>query len=88
MALTLPPELASTLADLSAASGKPAATVVVELLTELQPALRDTAKYLRAVKAGRNDVAKKALRNLLGDAMADLYRDLQPSLPLGGKKRQ
>jgi len=71
MMLTLKPDVLAALQDLSDALGKPTATVAAELLTEMRPQLLDLAKYARAMKAGKTDVAKRALSHMVGDALAD-----------------
>jgi predicted DNA-binding protein len=70
-ALTLPDELQVTLADLADAMEKPVATVIVELLTELQPSLGDLAKFVRHAKSGKKAAAKRALSHMVGNALAE-----------------
>jgi hypothetical protein len=71
VALSLPPDLEDVLRELSAASDKPLATVIVDLLKELQPALGDLAKIVRAAKSGKKAAAKRALQHMVGNALAE-----------------
>lgn len=86
MALALPPEVDAAVHELAEATGKPAATVVVELLAEMAPQLRDLAKIARHLNAGRKGAAKTALRHMVGNAMAEVIAEAQPALPLKGRK--
>lgn len=70
MMLTLKPDVLAALQDLSAELGKPTATVAAEFLTEMRPQFLDLAKYARAMKAGKKDVAKRTLTHMFGDALA------------------
>lgn len=81
MALTLPADLEAALFDLADALGKPAATLAVELLREMGPQLHDLAKIARYAQQGKNAAAKRALRHMVGDSMAQL---LNEQLPLPG----
>lgn len=83
MALTLPAEVEAAIFELAEAAQKPASTVVVDLLREMVPQLRDLAKVTRAVKAGKADAAKRALAHMMGNAMAEV---LQEQLPLTASK--
>ena len=84
--LTLAPELQAAIDDLAEASGKPRATVVVELLGELTDQMHDLAKLMRHAKAGNRSGVKKALRDLLGGALAGVL-DQQLPLKLAGVKK-
>lgn len=87
MALTLPPELREVLFDLAEASGRPAAAIVVELLTEMTPQLKGMAKMIRSARAGKVEAAKRALRHMVGDALAEVMTTAQPDLfKVSGKK--
>lgn len=83
VALTLHPETRAAVRELAEAAGKPEATVIAELLREMAPQLRDLAKLLRHAKAGRQQAAKAALRDLMGNAMAELMAEAQPDLLKG-----
>lgn len=87
VALTLTPELDAAFADLADATGKPASTVVVELLHELIPQLEGLAKVARAQKAGNKAAAKRALVSMVGDSMAELMSMHQPDLYAKGKRK-
>jgi hypothetical protein len=81
--LTVPDPLMADLRALAAASEKPVATVTLDLLRELQPQIQDLAKLIGHAKAGRTQAAKKALRHMMGNAMAQI---LAEQLPLKGVK--
>lgn len=81
MHLTVERDLREALEDLAAALGKPPATVAVDLLRELMPAMPNLAKYARAIQAGQKGAAQRALQHMVGDAMAEqleLLKDRQP----------
>jgi predicted DNA-binding protein len=80
LALTLPPETRDAIRDLAEATGKPEATVVAELLGEMVPQLHDLAKLTRAAKTGSKRAAQAALRDLMGNAMAEIMTEAQPEL--------
>jgi DNA-binding GntR family transcriptional regulator len=88
LALTLPPETRAAVRDLADASGKAESTVVSELLAEMVPTLHDLAKLLRAAKSGKKAAAKAALRDLMGNAMAEVLTEIQPDLLTKGKGRK
>lgn len=88
MALTLTPEVEAALFDLADAVGKPAATVAVELLREMAPQLHDLAKISRLAKEGKASAAKRALRHMVGDAMAEVLHDQLPLPGTAPKKRK
>jgi hypothetical protein len=64
--------LAAALADLADAENKPISKVMVAMLSEMEPQIRDLATYARSVKAGKMDEAKQALVHMLGNSMAEL----------------
>jgi hypothetical protein len=74
------PATVAALDDLADASGKTRATVAAELLAEIAPQLHDTARYLRALKAGKTGAARAALRDLVGTAAAEIMEASQPDL--------
>lgn len=80
MALTLPPDLEAALQDLSDATGRPASTLAVELLSEMVPQMHDIAKIARQAKAGQHSAAKRTLQHMLGNAMAEVMLQQQPDL--------
>lgn len=71
IALTVPDDLRDALQQLAEAADKPVSTVIVGLLTEMQPQLIDLAKVLRAAKSGKKAAAKRALQHMVGNAMAE-----------------
>ena len=87
MWLTLPPEVEVAVQELAEATDRPASGVVVNLLTEMAPQLRQLAQLTRHAKAGRKEAAKRTLRHMIGDAAAELVTATQPELPLKGRKR-
>jgi hypothetical protein len=88
LALTLPPETRAAVRDLADASGKAESTVVSELLAEMVPTLHDLAKVLRAAKSGKKAAARNALRDLMGNAMAEVINELQPDLLTKSKAKR
>lgn len=68
----LPDSLSEALADLADAEKKPISKVMVAMLSEMEPQIRDLAKYARSVKSGKMDEAKQALMHLFGNSMAEL----------------
>jgi len=87
LALTVPPALKEALDDLAQAQGIPTAKVVVGLLAEMETQIRDLTKYARLVRAGEHDAANRALRHLLGNAMAEVMQEQLP-LPVEKKRRK
>jgi hypothetical protein len=51
----------------------------------METQIRDLAKYARLVRAGESDAANRALRHLLGNAMAEV---MQTQLPLAPEKKK
>lgn len=88
MALTLTPEVEAALFDLADALGKPAATLAVELLREMVPQLHDLAKITRLAQQGKNAAAKRALRHMIGDGMAEILNEQLPLPGTAAKKRK
>lgn len=86
LSLTLNDELKRALDDMSDALGKPAATLTVELLTEMIPQLEGIAKMARAAKSGNKAAVKRALAHMVGDNMAEMMAMQQPELFGKGKK--
>jgi predicted DNA-binding protein len=80
MALTLPRELETALADLADATGRPGASLAVDLLTEMVPQMHDIAKITRLAKAGQATAAKRAFSHMVGNAMAEAVTASQPDL--------
>jgi hypothetical protein len=80
VALTLPESTRAAVRELAEAAGKPEATVIAELLSEMAPQLRDLAKLLRAAKEGRRAAARAALRDLVGSSMAEMMAASNPDL--------
>ena len=78
IALTVPEELNTLLCELAEVQGKPVATVVLELLNSVRPQLASLVTISRAMKAGETEVAKTALRHMVGDAMADVINEVRP----------
>ena len=86
--ITLEPHVRDSLQALADAVGKPLATVVSDLLEEMVPQFDGLAKVARATKAGNQAAAKRALRNLVGDGMADLLNQHQRELDLVTKGKR
>lgn len=73
--VSLPDSLAEALADLADAEKKPISKIMVGILSEMEPQIRDLAKYARSIKAGKMDEAKQAIAHMLGNSMAELLMD-------------
>jgi len=80
MAMTVPDKLSTALADLADALEKPAATVAMELLTEMIPQIEGLAKLTRAAKSGNKEAAKRALVHMVGDNLAEMMASQQPDM--------
>jgi hypothetical protein len=75
----LPDSLQEALTELAEAQQQPISKTMVALLSEMEPQIRDLAKYARCFKAGRMDEAKQALIHMLGNNLADLLHDEAPT---------
>lgn len=73
--VSLPDSLEEALAELADAQERPISKVMVSLLAEMEPQIRDLAKYARCVKMGKMDEAKQALAHLFGNSMAELLTE-------------
>ncbi len=71
IAITPSVELKATLEELALVLEKPTATLIVDLLNEMQPQLLDLTKIFRHAKAGKSAAAKRALRHMMGNALAE-----------------
>lgn len=86
--ITLPEHTESTLRLFAAEVGKPPATVIAQLLTEMVPQLEGVIKIARATRAGNKAAADRALRHMVGDGMAEVLNDQQRELELARKGRK
>jgi HEAT repeat protein len=73
--VALPEPLEKALVDLANAQDRPISKVIVALLSEMEPQIRDLAKYASCVKQGKMDEAKQALVHLFGNSMAELLTE-------------
>lgn len=80
IALTLEPHVAAAIHDLADAVGKPAATVVAQLLEEMVEQISGLATINRAALAGNRSAVKAALRDMVGDTVAELMTATQGDL--------
>lgn len=80
ISITLEPHVAAAIHDLADAVGKPAATVVAQLLEEMAQQISDLATINRAALAGNRSAVKAALRNMVGDTVAELMIATQGDL--------
>lgn len=87
IALTLEPHVEAAIRDLADALGKPAATVVSQLLEEMVEQITSLAKISRAAHAGNRSAVKAALRDMVGDTVAELMTATQGDLPLGKRRK-
>jgi len=88
LALSLPPDVYAAVFDLADAVGKPASKVVTGLLQEMLPELQGMAKFARASRSGNKAAAKRALKQVFGDALAhqlqqqaELFKQAKGSKP-------
>ncbi len=70
--VSLPDSLQEALAELAHVQERPISKVMVSLLVEMEPQIRDLTKYARCVKMGKMDEAKQALAHLFGNSLAEL----------------
>lgn len=82
--ISCPAPLRAALQDMADATGQPVATVATQVLVEMVPNLHDLAKYLRLMKAGKKDSAKRALQHAFGNAYAEMLHE-QGELQLARK---
>jgi DNA-binding GntR family transcriptional regulator len=86
LALTIPDDLDAVLRDFADSQGKPLSKVVVEILMEMKPQLESITKIARALKAGKTDAAKRAMRHMMGDSLAEAMAATQPDMFKKGKR--
>lgn len=70
--VSLPASLEDALAELAEVQEKPISKAIVSLLVEMEPQIRDLAKFARFMKQGKVEEAKQALAHLFGNNMAEL----------------
>ena len=87
LALTLEPHVEAAIRDLADALGKPSATVVASLLEEMVEQITSLAAITRASRAGNTAAVKRALRDMVGDTVAELMLATQQPLPLGKRRK-
>jgi hypothetical protein len=85
--LLLPDTTRAAFGALAAAQGRPLATVIAELLHEMEPQIISLAKLTEHAKAGRTGQMKQALRHMMGDALAEAMTANQPELFVKGKRK-
>jgi hypothetical protein len=73
--VSIPDSLMEALADWADAEQKPISKVIVLMLSEMEPQIRDFAKYARSIKAGKMDEAKQVIAHMLGNSMAELIME-------------
>ncbi len=71
MAITLDDETRYVIEEFARAVDKPASTLVREFLVEMRPQFRDLTKYAIALKKGQKSKAQKAMRDLVGNTIAE-----------------
>ena len=86
VAIALDDAVLASIRNLAHASGKPVASVIADLLTEMTPQLDDIAKMMRLTKAGKGAAARKVLQRMYGDSVARALTATQPELFEGKKK--
>lgn len=78
--LAVPPDLDKTIDRLAEVTGKPRATLVIDLLSEMRTSLDDLARVLVNVRQGRTTAARRALQHMMGNAFADVMASQQPDM--------
>jgi hypothetical protein len=81
--ISLPESLEEVLSELAEIQERPMSKIVVSLLSEMEPQLRDMVEYTRHMKAGRLEDAKRAIVHMIGNGMAELLVDEKKT---GGEK--
>jgi hypothetical protein len=77
--VALPDSLSEALSDLAKAQDKPISKVIVALLAEMEPQIRDLTTYAKCIKAGKMNEAKQALIHMFGNNLAELLTDEKPT---------
>jgi hypothetical protein len=75
--LTVPPELVGPLTFYAESVRRPLATAIIEFLAESAPALEAMGKFARLHRSGKKAAASKALRELVGDQMAEVIKEVR-----------
>jgi len=86
--VTLPTHVRDSIEAFADAMGKPTATVVSQLLEEMVPQLDGLTKIAKAAKEGNKAAAKRALRHMVGDGMAQILDSHQRELDLARKGKR
>lgn len=73
--VSLPDSLSETLADLADIKQVPISKVIVSLLSEMEPMLKESNKYARLLKQGQVEEAKRVVQHMMGTAMAEIIHD-------------
>jgi hypothetical protein len=76
--VALPDSLSEALSDLADAQARPVSKVIVALLAEMEPQIRDLTTYAKCVKAGKMNEAKQALVHMFGNNLAEILHDQEP----------
>ena len=73
--VSLPDSLSQTLVDLADIKQVPISKVIVSLLSEMEPMLKESNKYARLLKQGQVEEAKRVVQHMMGTAMAEIIHD-------------
>lgn len=73
--VSLPDSLSQTLVDLAEIKQVPISKVIVSLLSEMEPMLKESNKYARLLKQGQVEEAKRVVQQMIGTAMAEIIHD-------------
>ena len=73
VAFTPSADLAAALDELSRETGRPAASLVADILDDMTAHMRELAKISRQTKAGNAQAARSALSKLLGEMFVDRF---------------
>lgn len=81
--ISLPPAVDETIREFAELQDAPQSKVIINILSEFEPAMRNLIKYQRQMKAGQKEEAKRTLQHTFGDMLAEV---MQQPLPLGEGK--
>jgi hypothetical protein len=75
--LTVPPELVGPLVFYAESINRPLSTAIIDYLAESAPALEALGKFARLHRSGKKAAASKAMRELIGDQMAEVIKEVR-----------
>lgn len=73
--IALPPAVDEAVRELAEIQGVPHSKVVVKILADATPTLRNLIKLEKQIRAGQMQEASRTLQHTFGDALAELLKD-------------